>query len=51
VQNGLDGHVLAAELGSHLAGVALATLRYTFAITLGASLLFGVPWKGMETPT
>lgn len=49
VQNGLDGGVLPAELGAHLAGVALATLRYTFAITLGATLLFGVPWKGLET--
>ncbi|MBM7783915.1 hypothetical protein [Tenggerimyces flavus] len=49
VQNGLDGGVLPTELGAHLAGVALATLRYTFAITLGASLFFGVPWKGMES--
>jgi hypothetical protein len=48
VQNVLDGGVLASELGAHLVGLALATLRYTFAITLGAALLFGVPWKGME---
>jgi hypothetical protein len=50
VQNVLDGGgVLAGELGAHLVGLALATLRYTFAITLGAVLLFGVPWKGLET--
>jgi hypothetical protein len=34
--------------GSQLTGVALATLRYTFALTLALTLLFGVPWRGSD---
>lgn len=40
-----------AELGetpwiAHTGGLALVALRYTFAISLGAALAFGVPWAG-----
>ncbi|MEV5965067.1 hypothetical protein AB0L70_25085 [Kribbella sp. NPDC051952] len=33
------------DLTSHLTGVALVTLRYTFALVLVAAVLFGVPWR------
>ena len=33
------------SLTSQLTGVALVTLRYAFALTLIAAVLFGVPWR------
>ncbi|NEA37340.1 hypothetical protein [Streptomyces sp. SID13031] len=36
---------VAGSLASHLTGVALVTVRYTFALTLIAAVLFGVPWR------
>lgn len=36
----------AVSFSTNLPGVTLAaTLRYTFALTLGLTLLFGVPWR------
>jgi hypothetical protein len=40
-----DEHVEGVSLGSHVTGVALVTLRYTFALAIGWALLFGVPWR------
>lgn len=45
-----DEHTSGMPFSAHIAGVALATLRYTFAITLGLALLFGVPWRGLDRP-
>jgi hypothetical protein len=46
-----DEPVPGGSLGSHLAGVTLLILRWTFALTLGWSLLFGVPWAGATVAT
>ncbi|MEV6410007.1 hypothetical protein [Kribbella sp. NPDC051718] len=40
-----DEQVAGVSLASHLTGVALVTIRYTFALTLIAAVLFGVPWR------
>lgn len=40
----LFGEQPSGALGPHLTGIALLTLRYTFALTLCWVLLFGVPW-------
>jgi hypothetical protein len=50
VHGGLFGeHVAGVSLTSHLTGVALVTLRYTFALILAAVVLFGVPWRTRTT--
>jgi hypothetical protein len=41
----LFGEQVAGDLTSHLTGVALVTLRYTFALVLVAAVMFGVPWR------
>lgn len=46
-----DEHVVGTSLASHVTGVALVTLRYTFALTLGWAMLFGVPWRVPNHPT
>lgn len=38
------------SFGEHLVEVAAITLRYTFALTLGYVLLFGVPWQRFDRP-
>lgn len=43
-----DEHVEGVSLGSHVTGVALVTLRYTFALAIGWALLFGVPWRARQ---
>ncbi|GAA1592791.1 hypothetical protein GCM10009789_53550 [Kribbella sancticallisti] len=40
-----DEQIAGVSMASHLTGVALVTLRYTFALTLIAAVLFGVPWR------
>jgi hypothetical protein len=40
---------IAGDLISHLTGVALVTLRYTFALVLVAAVVFGVPWRARTT--
>jgi hypothetical protein len=40
-----DEHVAGVPMASHLTGVALVTLRCTFALTLIAAVVFGVPWR------
>ncbi|MGW6282770.1 hypothetical protein [Kribbella sp. NPDC055071] len=40
---------ITGDLTSHLTGVALVTLRYTFALVLVAAVVFGVPWRARTT--
>ncbi|WP_328328689.1 hypothetical protein OHA70_04170 [Kribbella sp. NBC_00382] len=44
-----DEQVAGVSLASHLTGVALVTVRYTFALTLVAAVLFGVPWRASRS--
>ena len=47
-----DEHVEGVPLRTHLSGVSVVTLRYTFALAIGWALLFGPPWqvaKGNKT--
>jgi hypothetical protein len=44
-----DEPVAGVSLASHLTGVALVTIRYTFALTLIAAVLFGVPWRASRS--
>jgi len=48
-----DEKVAGVSMGAHITGIALITLRYTFALTLVAALAFGAPWRRTtsgETP-
>jgi len=40
-----DEQLAGVSLTSQLTGVVLVTLRYAFALTLIAAVLFGVPWR------
>ena len=43
-----DEQVEGVSLRTHLSGVSLVTLRYTFALAIGWALLFGPPWRVAE---
>lgn len=44
-----DEQIAGVSMASHLTGVALVTVRYTFALTLIAAVLFGVPWRASRS--